>query len=107
MAMGEAGGSGEGAYADGDEAAKGEYGRFRCEALAGVCDWCVPCCGGARATVLSRGGCTARRRKGDICGAWTWTWNGSEKTGVEMTCGEVDEGGGGGGGAARGTKSSC
>lgn len=38
MAMGEGGGSGEGAYAEGVEAAKGEYGRLRFEALAGVCD---------------------------------------------------------------------
>jgi len=71
IAIGEGGGrEGEGAYAAGEEGTYGEYGTpiFGGDALAGVCNcpcgvWC-----GARA-VLRRGGCTARRLRGDICGA--------------------------------------
>jgi hypothetical protein len=74
-------GRGRGSIGRRGRAAKGEYGTLRVEALAGV-----PC--GARAAVLRRGGCTARRRRGDICGAW---WSGEPWPDGAVVCGEVDD----------------
>lgn len=92
-AMGEAGIEGA-AYVAGELATKGENGRLKDEAVAGVCN--EPCrngagWGGARAVVRS-GGCTAMRlRRGGVCGAC--------KSPGAGACGG---GGGGGGSGARG-----
>ena len=58
---------GEGAYVAGKWENCGEKGRLKEVALAGVCN--EPCRYdvGARAVVM-RGGCTAMRLVGDICG---------------------------------------
>jgi len=60
IAIGEAVAEGEGAYVDGEDATKGEYGTLKFTAL---CDCC--CCGARE--VVSRGGCNASLRKGEVC----------------------------------------
>jgi len=87
--------TGEAAYVEGD-GVYGEKGRFEEMALAGVwwpCRYDAPC--GGASEVVRRGGCTAMRLRGDVCGV--------------CSCNRGGAGGGGGGGGRgdRGTVYSC